>query len=202
VKIALSADLTSVIFREYVVDVVLPYVESQRNISGKKRQIAILLMDSDCVRFDRDIFGILAKGRAKILSFPPPTTGIFQILDLPFFGVMNTEKRNIRRDETVDHKADQARRVYQRFEKVGIGMNLRACFQAAGFECQNQSGETRMTRNEQQPKDSPVFREIWEIDYLETTFSPRRRANRRSVVSEDLWKEKADVNFQGYSIEA
>jgi hypothetical protein len=108
---------------------------------------------------------------------------------------MNKETRNIRRDETVDHKADQARRIYQSFEKVGTGMNLRVCFQAAGFECQNQSGETIMTRNGQQPKDSPVIREIWEIDYPDTAVSSRRSANCRSIISEDLWENKVNVNF-------
>jgi hypothetical protein len=68
-------------------------------------------VDNDCAHLDRDIFELLAKVRTKVLSFPPLTMGIFQILDLAFFGVMNREKRNIRRDETVDHKADQARRV-------------------------------------------------------------------------------------------
>jgi hypothetical protein len=46
VKIALSADITSVIFRMYVVDVVLLDVESQRTISGKKRQIRYSIIGS------------------------------------------------------------------------------------------------------------------------------------------------------------
>jgi hypothetical protein len=92
--------------------------------------------------------------------------GIFQIRGLVFFGLTNREKRYTHRDETVDERADHARRVYQAFDNVETRTNVQACFRAAGFERQNHSGQTILTMNEVKLRDSHGIRELCEIDYF------------------------------------
>jgi hypothetical protein len=50
-------------------------------------------MDNCSSHLAREIVDLLSAHKVKIITFPPHSTGIFQMLDLSFFGVFNIDQK-------------------------------------------------------------------------------------------------------------
>jgi hypothetical protein len=57
---------------------------------------AVLLMDNCSTHFGAETIRLLTDRNVKVITFPPHTSGIFQMLDLVFFGVFKQVKCDVR----------------------------------------------------------------------------------------------------------
>jgi hypothetical protein len=78
--------MSSQLFAEYILKVVLPYIDELRSNEEFSHKKAALLMDNCSVHTQPETLQMIADHQVKVIIFPPHTTQIFQSLDLSLFG--------------------------------------------------------------------------------------------------------------------
>jgi hypothetical protein len=73
---------------EYILTILLQHIVKIRSNLGLTDGPTVLLMDNCSVYIQESTLRNLAAGRAKVVTFPPHTTNIFQGLDLILFGIL------------------------------------------------------------------------------------------------------------------
>jgi hypothetical protein len=86
VKIAEFPDVTKELFLEYVRDVVIPSIESSRDLPECQGKPAIIFCDIYSCNCSNDILQELAKHKIILITYPPHTSHLFQGLDVLLFG--------------------------------------------------------------------------------------------------------------------
>jgi hypothetical protein len=75
------------IFDKYTRDVFIPHVENCWVIRGGQGSGAVLLMDNYSAHLRSDIIEMLSAHNITAITFPPYTSGTFQMPDHVLFGV-------------------------------------------------------------------------------------------------------------------
>jgi hypothetical protein len=99
IQIAKSAHVTKEIFESYVYTVLIPAVESNRTLKGCNSKPAISFCDNCSIHCTEDILKKLVCHGVIVLTYPPHTYHIFQVLDVLLFGVLKRAKNHQRRDD-------------------------------------------------------------------------------------------------------
>jgi hypothetical protein len=92
IHVGTSAYVNPEIFHDDLKDVLLPHVEQAR--AGKTGP-AVLLMDNCNSHLKVETIQMLSEHDVKVITFPPHTSGIFQMLDLSFFGTFKLAKQSL-----------------------------------------------------------------------------------------------------------
>jgi hypothetical protein len=109
-----------------------------------------------------------------VLTYPPHTSHIFQVLDVLLFGLVKRSKKYQMSDDTLPIHVHHILRLFQIYEATMAGTTIRAAWRQPGFEYENRNMTTYLSINEGQIRESRDFREILMFDYHESQLSARR----------------------------
>jgi hypothetical protein len=133
-------------------------------------------MDNCSAHINATAIELLSEHHVKLITFPAHSSGIFQMLDLVFFGAVKHGKKRVAKDRRLPPMADHARRMYRAFEYAAVGHTIRGSFQHAGFTYEPvPGGAYTLGFDENKARESPAFREVWDIDFPIGMMSTRRR---------------------------
>lgn len=121
------------IFEDWINNFFIPFVNSTRNELKLQNEEAILLCDNCNSHISRNVKLVLAQNRIKLISFPPHTSHLFQMLDLVTFGVMKHSQSTMKTPFDRGTQADVIYRNLKAFETATLSSNNRAGFLKAGF---------------------------------------------------------------------
>jgi hypothetical protein len=179
IRVNSSSYVNADIFRDYIRDYFIPHVENHRTIHGKQGSPAVLLMDNCSAHLRDDIIEMLSLHRIKIITFPPHTSGIFQMLDRVLFGVFKTAMRGQIKDPQLHFMTDHARRMLRAFETAKCASNIRASFLSTGFIYEvDASHMYTLGYDEAKVRHSSEFSEVGNVNYPIEAFTKRRLATR------------------------
>jgi transposase len=188
VQIARSAYVDANIFCNYLRDVMIPKIEELRETNGITNEPAVLLIDNCSAHTSTEVIELLSHHRVKVITFPPHTTGIFQMLDLVFFGVFKRFKKHLARDSSIPMMADHAMRMFRACESAGASSTVRGSFIRAGFiYVRRADGTYSLGFDEGKIRAAPEFREVWDIDFPMHKLSTRRRNSRWGFLNENVF---------------
>lgn len=124
---------TKDIFQEWITKKFIPFVNATRIELKLENEDGILLCDNCTSHISDNIKQILAQNRIKLISFPPHSSHLFQMLDLVTFGIMKHAKSTIKTPFDRGTQADVIYRDLKAFEIATISSNNRAGFLKVGF---------------------------------------------------------------------
>jgi hypothetical protein len=108
---------------------------------------------------------MLAVHQVKVITVPPPTTHIFQRLDLRLFGNFRkkmTYKLPLGSDE---HTAGFIKRVFHLIKQTLVEDNVRSAFMQLGLQYNNETTPYLLHIDEGVLRESPGFTSLRESDY-------------------------------------
>jgi hypothetical protein len=158
------------IFHDYLKDVLLPHIEQAK---AEKGGPAVLLRDN-CSSYRKDeTIQMLSEQDFKVVQFPPHTSGIFQMLDLSFFGTFTRAKQSFSKNPELHFMADHADRMYRVFDAARTTSTVRGAFMHVGITYTKHG-----------------FKEVWHANFLIAQLSPRRLSARWGFINSDHFPSK------------
>jgi hypothetical protein len=130
IHVGTSAYVNHEIFHDYLKDVVLPHIEQAR---ARKAGTAVLVMDNCCSHLQVETIQMLSEHEVKVITFRPHTSGIFQMLDLSFFGTFKRTEQSLSKTPELHFMADHADRMYRALEAARTTSLVRDAFMHAGI---------------------------------------------------------------------
>jgi hypothetical protein len=128
------ADATAEIFRRHVETAFFPVVLANKKLPGCRKKPTIFFCDICAYHCSEDTFIEFAHHGVPVLSYPPHTSNLFQLLDpLPFGGLKSAKKsmpRNDREPGSIDHII----RIFKADETETTSTMVGSCWEKAGFE--------------------------------------------------------------------
>jgi hypothetical protein len=161
-------------------------VEANRELPGCAKKPAILFCENCSAHMPAPVLQNLACHAVPLITYPPHTSDIFQVLDVLLFGLLKRSKRFQMRDDGLDAHVDHISRLVRAYETVTACTTIKAAWGKAEFEYENRSMTTYVSVNEQQIRESPDFREIWRFDYRESRLSTRRQKQERGWINKKM----------------
>jgi hypothetical protein len=95
-----------------------------------------------------------------VLTSPPHTSHIFQVLDLLLFGRLKVAKKYIPRADADPTGTDHLARVFKAYELVTTSRTVRASWKKAGFEYYKLDDTFQLFVHDGKIRDSPEFTKI------------------------------------------
>jgi hypothetical protein len=174
-----SAYVDAILFHDYLRDVLISGIENFREANETPDSLAVLFLDNCSSDLTEHIIGLLSAHKIKIFTFPPHSSGIFQMVRLVFFGVFKSIKKCLAKGRSIPVMADHAMRMFNACEAAGASSTVRICFARAGFVYHKVSdGSYILGFDEGMIRDLAEFREVWEVDFPVESLTPPRRAIR------------------------
>lgn len=183
----MNADL----FLEYITKVFIPYIVELRSNEEFAGRPAILLMDNCSLHMGEDVIRVLSEHQVKVITFPPHTTNIFQMLDLSLFGVLKRKmhyKLPLGDDDSV---TEFLRKIFHILKQTVVEDNVRSSFLMLGFEFDIDFEPYILRFDETKLRQSPGFLELWHIDYPLEDLSKRRQEARFGWVNQEEYERFA-----------
>jgi transposase len=188
VRVARSAYVDAIIFMDYTREILIPRIEDFRKANEIPGSPAILLMDNCSSHLAQTIIDLLSLHQIKVITFPPHTTGIFQMLDLVLFGAFKNYKSRLSKDPSLPVPADHVLRMFKALELAGASSTVRASFSRAGFVYDKAPDGTYILGfDERRIRESSEFQEVWKLNYPLERLSPRRRASRWGFLNSEAF---------------
>jgi hypothetical protein len=175
IEIKDSAYVDTSTFRDYVSNRIIPHITSDRNGELPADTPAILFFDNCGSHCKDDVLESLARVWVMVITYPPHTSGIFQVLDKLIFGVLKRAKRHTPKDDKLPAAAYHARRVFVVYEHATTSETIRSAWVKSGFDYVKRDEVWYMTINESRIRESGEFKEVWDRNYQEQNLSERRR---------------------------
>jgi hypothetical protein len=195
IKIASLAQIsqklvTREIFVEYLRAVLIPAVESNRSTAGCQNKPAILLCDNCASHCSNEVKRELAEHGILLLTYPPHTSHIFQVLDRLLFGCRKSAKKRILRDLSLGRDLNHVMRIIRAYESSTTSLTVRSSWEKTGFEFERRDGTWYLVVNEGKIRESPEFAEVWRVNHPEEQLSARRRQQPWGWINRQFFREK------------
>jgi hypothetical protein len=188
------------IFRRYIHDVFIPIVESERNGMAGQENPAILFFDNCRAHCQKELLAELARLWVIVITYPPHTSGIFQVLDRLVFGVLKVAKRGVSKDIELVSVIDHARRVFVAYERATCSETIRGSWGHTGFDYVKIDGIWHLTVNGAKIQNLSEFTEVWNRDFKEDDMTPGQRNQVWGWVNKEFFPEwfqgRVDQEFQ------
>jgi hypothetical protein len=81
------------IFLDFIRTIFLPFIDMLRGLAVFAQEPAVLLMDNCSAHASDDVIRILTEASVRVITLAPHATQIFQVPDLPLFGVLKWRPR-------------------------------------------------------------------------------------------------------------
>jgi hypothetical protein len=186
--------MTEAIFKDYIENQFFPIVDAERHDESASDQPAILFCDNLRAHCDDALCRKLAEKWVILITYPPHTSNIFQVLDRLTFSVLKNQKRQVQRDGDLHPVIDHVRRVLVAYERSTGSETIRAAWRRTGFDYVLSDGGTwRLHLNTQKFEEYPEYVEVWRRDFPIENLPPRRAkqswgwVNRRFFPPRFVW---------------
>ena len=196
IKIRTSSYMTKEIFNEHIVNRFIPQVESDRNLQGCEEKPAILFFDNCSSHIDENLFKLLANHNILVITYPPHTSHIFQVLDRLLFGVLKTKKRYIPKNSDIPSKNDHLYRVFRAYEMSTCSTTIRSSFQHTGFDYYSVNDVNYIKQNRQRIEKFDEFKEIFDLNYSVDDLSGRRKSQKWGWINKHFFSEEFQKNVE------
>ncbi|KAA6386550.1 MAG: hypothetical protein EZS28_017924 [Streblomastix strix] len=125
--------VNSAIFRAWIIDVLIPYVDSLRPTMLGENEEAVLLMDNLKAHKKEETLQILADDRIRPVIIPPHSRHGFQVEDLLTFALLKQELRKVNANSDVRTQAHTISRLVEATEAVTTPSRNRSAFRRAAI---------------------------------------------------------------------
>jgi hypothetical protein len=190
IRIVDSPYMTSDIFINYIRTVLIPAVENNRLLPGCSKKPALLFCDNCSCHCKDDVMKELASHGILLITYPPHTSHIFQVLDILLFGQLKRIKKHLVRDLTLGRDLDHIMRIFRAYELATTSVMVRSSWEKAGFGFERRDRTTYLSVLEARIRESPEFAEVWGIDYPEERLTLRRRQQPWGWVNERFFRKE------------
>lgn len=163
------------IFQWYIFNKFMPVIQSERKDGSPEENIAIAFWDNCRCHCSDDLYRSLAEDWILVVTYPPHTSGLFQVLDRLVFGVLKMAKRDVRKDPKLELEIDHARRVFVAYERATGSETVRAAWRRTGFDYIRSHRVWNLEMNSEKIQNFDEFKEIWERNYQESQMTARRQ---------------------------
>ena len=136
------------------------------------------------------VLGKLARHGVLVITYPPHTSHVFQILDVLLFGLVKRAKKHQMRDDELSEHVDHVLRLFRADEAAMTSMTIRAAWIKAGFGHKSRNGTNYLSVDEREIRGSPGFREIWLFDHHESQLSARRQRQNWGWINEHMFRRE------------
>jgi hypothetical protein len=178
-----SSYMNEELFINYITTQFIPHVFILRLQHMRYNQRAILFMDNLRSHCSERILQELGRKNILAISFPPHTSHLFQMLDLPTFGLMKSKLKETHLLAKLHPSADHLVRTLQSLKHACISSSVRAAFQKAGFDIVMEGEDPKLSFNSEKIQNSDDFKELWDIDYPESSLSARKKATKWGLLN-------------------
>jgi hypothetical protein len=132
----------------------------------------------------------LARHWVLVLTYPPHTSHIFQVLHVLLFCLVKRFKKYQIHDDTLPIHVDHILRLFRAYEAAMASTILRGAWRQTGFEYENRNTTTYLSIIEGRIRESRNFREIWMFDHHESQLSARRQKQKWGWINEHKFRKK------------
>jgi hypothetical protein len=170
IKIQPSLYLNKDLFLEYVRDVFLPAVESNRELSGCRRKLAILFYDDCSCHWSDEIIRDLAPHGVLLITCQLHSLHNSKLSASVYLRSLNRQ-RYIPRDLTQSPVVDHVLRVSRTDEQATTSTSARGSWQNTGPEFIQRDNIYYLSVDESKIRQSATFSEVRNIGYPESELS-------------------------------
>jgi hypothetical protein len=124
IPFAQSPHVTKKLFLEYARDAAIPTVESNQDIPGSRTKPGVVFWDNGARHCYGDIFQEWGKHRIPLITYPPHTSPIIQVIDVMLFGRLKSAKKCLPSNNKLDPQVDHTMRVFRTYEVATAGMTV------------------------------------------------------------------------------
>jgi hypothetical protein len=129
-----KAYATATLLQQYVTSVLIPFIERLRTNPEFTGKSAVLLMDNCSVHTRTEVLATLRDHNVKVITFPPHTTQIFQILNLCLFGVFKRKMQYQLRFANDNRTVNFIRNSFRALKQTFVPDNAWSEFKLLGLE--------------------------------------------------------------------
>jgi hypothetical protein len=188
IEIRQPAYATADLFRRYIQEIFFPALAANREMPGCADKLALLFCDNCSVHCSEMILKEFAEQGVVVVTYPPHTSHIFQVLDVLLFGRLKSAKKYLPRNDGAPSQIDHLVRIFKAYEMVTTSSTIRASWVKAGFEYCKRDGAFYLLVNDGKIRDSPEFSEIWRINFPLEALSSRRRSQEWGFMNQQYFK--------------
>jgi hypothetical protein len=125
IEVRQTADATAELFHRYNTEVFFPALETNRQLPGCENKLSILCCDNCSIHCqDQLLKGFTERGVA-VITYPPHTSHLFQVLDLLLFGRLKAAQKYIPRADADPTDTDHLVRIFKAYELVTTSTRVR-----------------------------------------------------------------------------
>lgn len=193
-KIQNSAYVTTESFKEYILEYFVPKFIQEKISDEKENLPAIIFLDNCKAHLDENLLKILAENKILVITYPPHTSHVFQVLDKLLFGVLKKHKKYIPKNDDWQPLVDHIYRTFHAYELSTCSTTIRSSFIKTGFEYFTKNNKLYLKLNKSKIQNSIEFQEIWNFNYSFNDMSMRRRSIKFGWVNREFFSQE----FQTY----
>jgi hypothetical protein len=181
---------TAEIFRRYIEAVFFPAVAANRKLRGRRNKPATLFCDNCAYHCSEDTLIEFARHGVLVLSYPPHTSNLFQVFDLPMFGRLKSPKKYLPRNGQASASIDHIIWIFKAYETVSTSTMVRGYWEKAGLEDAKTGEAFHLLVNDGKIRESTDFLEVWRINHPLGDLSSRRREQKWGCLNIDFFTAK------------
>jgi hypothetical protein len=190
IEIRQPAYATADLFRRYIEEIFFPALAANREMPGCRDKLAILFCDNCSIHCSEILLREFAEKGVVVVTYPPHTSHIFQVLDVLLFGRLKSAKKYIPRNDADASGIDHLVRIFKAYEMVTTSTTIRASWVKAGFEYCRRDDAFYLLVNDGKIRDSPDFSEIWRMNFPVEALSTRRRNQKWGLMNQPYFKAR------------
>jgi hypothetical protein len=157
IKTVDSPYVTREIFIEYVHSILIPAVESSRLLRGCQNEPAFLFFDNCASHCSDEVKRELTEHGILLITYPPHTSHIFQVLDTLLFGRLKAKKKRFLCDLNLGCDVDHVMRIFHAYELATPSLTVRRSWEKTDFGFEQRDGTWYLSVNETKIRTSLEF---------------------------------------------
>jgi hypothetical protein len=181
---------TAEIFRRYIETVFFPGIAANRKLPGCRNKPAILFCDNCACHCSEDILIEFARHGVLVLSSPPDTSNLLQVLDPLLFSRLKSAKKSLPRNDQASASIDHIIRIFKADETVTTSTIVRSYWEKTGFEYAKMGKAFHLLINDGKIREATGFLEEWPINYPLENPSSRRSEQKWGHLNIDFFMAK------------
>jgi hypothetical protein len=141
-----------------------------------------------------EVLGKLGMCGILVITYPPHTSHIFQVLDVLLLGILKKAKRYQRHDDTLRREVDHVLRLFRAYEQATTSATIRVLWLKTGFDYETRDAATYLIVNENKIRQGDGFREVWLFDCHTPRISKKMASQRWGWTNKHLFR-KTEKDF-------
>jgi hypothetical protein len=191
------SDLDAELFSQHIKEIFIPTIAANRELPRYANRPAILFCDNCTSHCSDEILRELARNDILVLTYPPHTSHLFQVLDVLLFGQLKVFKKYLPEDNNENREIDHILRIFRAYEGATTSMMIRASWEKAGFSYHQRDGTFYLAVDEGRIRGELDFCEIWQRNYPIESLSAQRRNQKRGLVNQQFFRVKYVRQLKG-----